>query len=69
MYVGITKDPLRRRYEHSRTKEFTKMKIIGNVVTEASARKWEAERLAKYRKNHGGENPRYNHTLLGDTDV
>lgn len=66
VYIGRTQDPTRRRYEHSRTKEFTRMKIIGRAVTEETAKKWEWERLATYRRNHHGQNPLYNMTLLGD---
>ena len=43
-------------------KLFTSMKAIGPVVTEKSARQWEGERLAQYRRNHGGRNPEYNKT-------
>ncbi len=68
VYIGITQDPTRRRYEHSRSKEFTRMKLIGNRTTREAARTWERERLEAYRRNHKGENPIYNHTLLGDAE-
>jgi len=68
VYVGTTNDPTRRHYEHSRNKTFTRMKLIGNRTTKQAAKEWERERLATYRKNHKGENPEYNHSLLGDAE-
>jgi hypothetical protein len=60
VYVGITNDIDRRELEHEVTKNFSHINKVGNACTEASAKKWEEERLQTYRKNHGGENPKYN---------
>lgn len=61
VYIGITNDPERREEEHRRErKRFISMRIQGPAVTQASAEKWEEDRLAAYRRNHGGKNPRYN---------
>ncbi|MFO7967290.1 MAG: GIY-YIG nuclease family protein [Archaeoglobaceae archaeon] len=60
VYVGITKDPERRREDHKDNKRFTKMNVVGPAVTKGTAERWEEEKLKKYRKNHGGRNPRYN---------
>jgi predicted GIY-YIG superfamily endonuclease len=63
VYVGITDNPERRESEHRQDgKKFTKMNVIGSVVTQNSAEKWEEERLQSYRKHHGGKNPKYNKT-------
>lgn len=63
VYVGITNNPTRREIEHSKEgKRFTKMAVVGPVVTKKTAEKWEEERLSKYSKNHGGNTPSYNKT-------
>lgn len=60
VYVGTTNDPERRAKEHeSMGKKFSKMTITSPKLTQGSARKREAERLATYRKNQG-KNPKYN---------
>lgn len=65
VYVGITNDPDRRLEEHRSNKLFTSMVLVGNRTTLAAAKKWELERLATYRRNHGGRNPKYNQTNHG----
>lgn len=61
--IGITDDPKRREGEHkSEGHKFTKMQIFGSAVSRESAEKWEEQELAKYRKSHGGKNPKYNKT-------
>ena len=63
VYVGITGDPTTRSQEHvSDGKRFTSMNVVGPSVTRPSAETWEEERLATYRDNHCGRNPRYNKT-------
>jgi len=61
-YIGITDDPDRRIEEHSKDKNFSHMKIEGQIVTRKSAEKWEENRLETYRKGHKGKNPKYNKT-------
>lgn len=61
VYIGITNDLARREQEHrAEGKEFRTMSPQGPAVTEASAERWEEDRLESYRKNHGGRNPKYN---------
>ena len=61
VYIGITNAPSRREADHDADdKKFSNMKIVGPAVSEESARKWENERLERYRKTHKGENPKYN---------
>lgn len=66
VYRGITNDPERREAEHrAQGKQFDKLRPVGSRVTEETARRWEAESLQAYRKNHGGKNPKYNQTQDG----
>jgi hypothetical protein len=65
VYRGITNDLARRGTEHSKDKNFTSMKQVGRACSEQSARNWEQNSLETYRKNHGGENPKYNKTKNG----
>lgn len=66
VYFGISNGPKDRLEEHARDdKNFTRMNVVGPAVSEDSAHRWEAERLAVYRKNHGGKNPKYNQTDTG----
>jgi len=63
VYIGITNDPERRVAEHQdEGKRFNRMNIVGPAVTKRSAENWEEESLEKYRRSHGGDNPRYNAT-------
>ena len=60
VYVGTTNDPERREQEHKNEgKQFNRMSIISRRMTEKGAKEKENERLAKYKKNQGG-NPEYN---------
>lgn len=60
VYRGITNDFDRRKSEHFQDKKFTSMKQVGRACSEQSARNWEQKSLETYRKNHGGNNPKYN---------
>ena len=65
VYRGTTNDPDRRAQEHkSQGKNFDRLVVTSRRMTEEGARKKEEENLARYRKSHGGKNPRYNN----DTD-
>lgn len=66
VYVGTTNDPERREAEHRADgKEFTKMAIIGGPSTSEGAGKWEEERIDTYKRNHGGDRPKYNQNDSG----
>jgi len=61
VYRGTTDDPERRAHEHSAEgKQFTRMTITSVRLTEESAKAKEAEALKRYRRDHGGRNPKYN---------
>ncbi len=60
VYIGITNDPDRREEDRAEGKRFSRMWLIGNRTTQMAAERWEKERLASYRRSHGGKNPRYN---------
>ena len=61
VYIGTTNDPGRREREHrDEGKKFSRLKPISRRMTEDGAKKKEAERLATYRKNHQGRNPKDN---------
>lgn len=61
VYRGTTNDPARRAEQHRREgKEFTHLLTTSRRMTEEGARKKEAENLERFRRGHGGRNPRYN---------
>ncbi len=61
VYRGTTNDPERRAQEHqAEGKKFTKITTTSPKMTPEGAKKREAENLAKYRRGHGGDNPKYN---------
>lgn len=63
VYRGTTTDPTRREQEHRQEgKQFTKFVLTSRRMTEAGAKRKEAEALARYRRGHGGRNPKYNET-------
>ena len=64
-YVGITNNPGRRAGEHKQDGKRGSMKAETQPMSRPVARRWEANRLAAYRSNHGGKNPRYNQTRSG----
>ncbi len=66
VYKGTTNDLDKRAAEHRASgKKFDKIEKVGRVKTEQGARKVESQQLATYRKNHGGDNPKYNKTKNG----
>jgi predicted GIY-YIG superfamily endonuclease len=66
VYRGQTNDLNRREKEHLRDgKKFTHIKQVGHAKTKKGALKAEKESLKTYRKNHRGENPKYNKTDHG----
>ena len=64
-YVGVTNNPGRRASEHKRAGKRGKIKVETRAMSPASAKGWEAGRLANYRRTHRGSNPRYNRTRSG----
>ncbi len=62
VYVGITKNPSKRKPEYETDKKFTHLKLNARRTTAKAAQKWEKDRLSKYRTNHKGVNPKYNKT-------
>lgn len=63
VYRGTTTDPARRAQEHRQEgKQFTKLVPTSRRMTEAGAKRKEAEALNRYRRGHGGRNPKYNET-------
>jgi predicted GIY-YIG superfamily endonuclease len=64
-YIGISNNPERREAEHSKDKLFSKMEIVGPIVSRESAEKWESERIRTYRQNHNGKIPPANKTKNG----
>ena len=64
--VGTTNAPIRREAEHRADgKQFTKMAIIGRPSTSQGAGDWEAKRIETYKRNHGGDRPKYNQNDSG----
>lgn len=61
VYFGITNNPQRRVSQHDNSeKNFTHMNILGPAVTKETAEQWEKQKLEQYRRNHYGDNPKYN---------
>lgn len=61
VYRGTTNDPERREKQHRREgKRFTRLVKTSRRMTEEGARKKESENLERYRRSHGGRNPKYN---------
>ncbi|MDD4000555.1 MAG: GIY-YIG nuclease family protein, partial [Bacilli bacterium] len=66
VYIGTTTNLEKRAAEHKAAgKNFTCIEKVGRVKTEQSAKKQEAKQLETYRKNHRGNNPKYNKTKNG----
>ena len=64
-YVGISNDPYRRAGEHGTEGKRGKLRVETPTMSRSEARQWEARRLATYRRNHSGKNPRHNKTRSG----
>lgn len=61
VYRGTTKDPERREREHRDAGlDFDRLVPTSRRVTSQGAKDREADNLERYRRNHGGRNPRYN---------
>ena len=61
VYRGSTNDLERRERQHRKEgKKFTRILPTSRKMTEEGARKKESENLERYRRNHGGRNPKYN---------
>ena len=65
-YVGVTSNPGRRAAEHQRDGKTGKLRVEKSHSSRAAALRWERQRLAAYRKRHGGKNPPLNKTGSGD---
>lgn len=66
VYRGTTDDPERRSEEHKEDGEkFTKLTVTSRKMTEDGAKQKETEALERYRKSHGGKNPKYNKDSYG----
>ena len=66
VYKGITSDLESRESAHRTSgKKFDKIQKVGRAKTQKNASKEESRQLAIYRKNHNGNNPRYNKTKNG----
>ena len=63
--VGVSNDPYRRTAEHQMAGKRGRLKVETPAMSRSEARQWEAGRLAAYRRNHSGKNPRYNKTKSG----
>ena len=61
VYRGTTNDPETREEQHrAKGKKFTKLVVTSRKITEEGAKQKESEALARYRRSHGGMNPKYN---------
>ena len=61
VYRGTTKDPERREREHRRAGlDFDRLVPTSRRMTPHGAKEREADNLERYRRGHGGRNPRYN---------
>lgn len=61
VYRGTTNDPEGRAQQHlNEGKVFDKLVVTSPKMTPEGAKKREAESLEKYRRGHGGKNPKYN---------
>lgn len=66
VYKGTTNDLEKRAREHEAdSKNFTHIQQVGRAKTEEGAKREEARQLGVYRKNHSGQNPKYNKTNNG----
>lgn len=64
-YVGVSNDPHRRAWEHRMDGKRGRLRVETPAMSRSEARQWETRRLATYRRNHSGKNPRQNKTRSG----
>ena len=64
-YVGITNNPRRRAAEHRRSGKRGRLQVVTGGMPRGKARRWEATKLARFRKSNRGRNPTYNKTRSG----
>lgn len=61
VYRGMTNNPEKRAQEHrDEGKDFDCLVPTSRKMTPEGAKKRESESLEKYRRGHGGKNPKYN---------
>ena len=61
VYRGTTNDPGRREREHRNAGlDFDRLVPTSRRMTSQGAKDREANNLERYRRGHGGRNPRYN---------
>lgn len=61
VYRGTTNDPEEREQQHrAEGKTFDRLVPTSRKMTPEGAKKKESQDLEKYRRGHGGENPKYN---------
>ena len=61
VYRGTMNDPDRREREHrSDGLDFDRLVPTSRRMTRQGAKDRETDNLERYRRNHGGRNPRYN---------
>ena len=61
VYRGTTSDPDRREKEHRGDGlDFDRLVPTSRRMTPNGAKDREADNLERYRRNHGGRDPRYN---------
>lgn len=65
LYVGITNDPEAREQEHWDDGKRGRLQVETKPMSWSYARRWEARKLAAYRRRNGGKNPPYNRTRSG----
>ena len=65
VYVGTTNNPRRRAVEHQKSGKYGHMQVETPGMPRGLARRWEAARLERHRRQHKGRNPRYNKTRTG----
>ena len=64
-YVGTTNIPGRRAGEHKSEGKSGRLQTETRPMSRGAAERWEADRLKRYRDNHGGKNPPQNRTGRG----
>ncbi|SHG30772.1 hypothetical protein [Flagellimonas flava] len=66
VYKGTTSNPKLREVQHKESgKKFTHLQVVGKAKTPNGATREEKRQLKNYRKNHNGNNPKYNQKKNG----